>query len=77
MLDWLQAETERGSPSGLLLVDLDGFKDVNTAHGYPGGDAVLRETAVRLRRCVRTDDLVTRLGGDGSPCSPRVPRGTR
>jgi diguanylate cyclase (GGDEF)-like protein len=64
MLDWLRAETEHESPSGLLLVDLDGFKDVNTAHGYPAGDAVLRETAARLRRCVRTDDVVARLGGD-------------
>ena len=64
MLDWLSAETERDSPTGLMLVDLDGFKDVNTAHGYPAGDAVLRETAARLRRCVRTDDVVARLGGD-------------
>ena len=64
LIDWLRAETERESPTGLLLVDLDGFKDVNTAHGYPAGDAVLRETAARLRRCVRTDDVVARLGGD-------------
>jgi diguanylate cyclase (GGDEF)-like protein len=64
MLEWLSAETERGMPTGLLLVDLDGFKDVNTAHGYPAGDAVLRDTAARLRRCVRTDDVVARLGGD-------------
>jgi len=64
MLDWLSAETERESPTGLILVDLDGFKDVNTAHGYPAGDAVLCETAARLLRCVRTDDVVARLGGD-------------
>jgi diguanylate cyclase (GGDEF)-like protein len=64
MLDWLGAETDREDSTGLLLVDLDGFKDVNTAHGYPAGDAVLRETAARLRRCVRTDDVVARLGGD-------------
>jgi diguanylate cyclase (GGDEF)-like protein len=64
MIEWLEAETERGTPSGLLLVDLDSFKDVNTAHGFPAGDAVLRETAARLRRCVRTDDMVARLGGD-------------
>jgi diguanylate cyclase (GGDEF)-like protein len=64
LLEWLSAETERESPTGLLLVDLDGFKDVNTAHGYPAGDAVLRETAARLRRSVRTDDMVARLGGD-------------
>ena len=64
MLDWLSAETERESPTGLMIVDLDGFKDVNTAHGYPAGDAVLREAAARLQRCVRTDDVVARLGGD-------------
>jgi diguanylate cyclase (GGDEF)-like protein len=64
LIDWLTAETERSSPTGLILIDLDGFKDVNTAHGYPAGDAVLRETAARLRRAVRTDDMVARLGGD-------------
>jgi diguanylate cyclase (GGDEF)-like protein len=37
---------------------------VNTAHGYPAGDAVLREAAARLQHSVRTDDLVARLGGD-------------
>jgi diguanylate cyclase (GGDEF)-like protein len=37
---------------------------VNTAHGYPAGDAVLRETAARLRRAVRPEDVVARLGGD-------------
>jgi diguanylate cyclase len=64
MLEWLAVETERESPTGLMIVDLDGFKDVNTAHGYPAGDAVLRDTAARLQRCVRTDDVVARLGGD-------------
>ena len=64
MIDWLTAETRRRSPTGLLLVDLDGFKDVNTAHGYPAGDAVLRETAARLIRSVRPADVVARLGGD-------------
>jgi diguanylate cyclase (GGDEF)-like protein len=64
MLDWLMDETERQSPTGLILVDLDGFKDVNTAHGYPAGDAVLCETAARLSRAVRSTDVVARLGGD-------------
>ena len=64
MLDWLAAELQLESPTGLMLVDLDGFKDVNTAHGYPAGDAVLCDTAARLRRSVRPDDVVARLGGD-------------
>ncbi len=64
MVEWLGTELQRESPTGLILVDLDGFKDVNTAHGYPAGDAVLCETAARLRHSVRTDDVVARLGGD-------------
>jgi diguanylate cyclase (GGDEF)-like protein len=64
MLEWLGAETERESRTGLMIVDLDGFKDVNTAHGYPAGDAVLCDTAARLQHCVRTDDVVARLGAD-------------
>jgi diguanylate cyclase (GGDEF)-like protein len=64
MVDWLEAELQLESATGLLLVDLDGFKDVNTAHGYPAGDAVLRDAAARLQNCVRTDDVVARLGGD-------------
>ena len=64
MIDWLTAETGRESSTGFLLVDLDGFKDVNTAHGYPAGDAVLRETAARLIGSVRPNDVVARLGGD-------------
>ncbi len=64
MVDWLEAELQLESATGLLLVDLDGFKDVNTAHGYPAGDAVLCDAAARLRRSVRPDDVVARLGGD-------------
>jgi diguanylate cyclase (GGDEF)-like protein len=64
MIDWLTAETERESPTGLILVDLDGFKDVNTAHGYPAGDAVLCDTAARLTGAARQGDVVARLGGD-------------
>ena len=64
MVEWLGREIEREAPTGLLLVDLDGFKDVNTAHGFPAGDAVLRETAARLQHSVHTDDVVARLGGD-------------
>jgi diguanylate cyclase (GGDEF)-like protein len=64
MIQWLSEQTSRSAPVGLMLVDLDGFKDVNTVHGFPAGDAVLRETARALEHCVRADDLVARLGGD-------------
>jgi len=64
MLEWLGRHMQSGSRVGLVLVDLDGFKDVNTLHGYPAGDAVLCHTARTLESCVRTGDLVSRLGGD-------------
>jgi diguanylate cyclase (GGDEF)-like protein len=64
MLEWLGRHMERDTRVGLLLVDLDGFKDVNTLHGYPAGDAVLCRTARTLESCLRAGDLVARLGGD-------------
>jgi diguanylate cyclase (GGDEF)-like protein/PAS domain S-box-containing protein len=48
----------------VLLLDLDSFKQVNDTHGHDAGDAVLVETAKRLKSCVRTDDIAARLGGD-------------
>ena len=49
---------------GLMLVDLDEFKDANTLFGHPGGDEVLRATAQALLASARGDDMVARLGGD-------------
>lgn len=50
---------------GVLVVDLDGFKDVNDLFGHDVGDAVLGTVARRLESVTRSDDdLVARLGGD-------------
>lgn len=48
----------------LLLLDLDGFKPINDAHGHDAGDAVLVEIAKRLQSITRSEDVVGRLGGD-------------
>ena len=52
------------SAVGLLLLDLDGFKDVNDGIGHDAGDVVLQEVARRVRAVLRRGDEVARLGGD-------------
>ena len=54
---------ERGT-TAVLFVDLDGFKQINDAHGHAAGDAVLVEVARRLRATVRPGDTIARQGGD-------------
>jgi diguanylate cyclase (GGDEF)-like protein len=56
--------TRQGETAAVLLIDLDGFKQVNDTRGHPAGDALLRDVADRLRHCVSGNDTVIRLGGD-------------
>ena len=49
---------------GVLIVDIDHFKNVNDEHGHLAGDAVLREVAVRLAQAMRTEDALGRWGGE-------------
>lgn len=51
-------------PATLLMIDLDGFKDVNDTLGHTLGDAILREVTHRLQNLVSNSDLVARIGGD-------------
>ncbi|MCC3277265.1 EAL domain-containing protein [Arthrobacter sp. zg-Y20] len=48
----------------MLMIDLDGFKDINDSFGHNAGDRVLQEVAVRLLRAVPPRSTVARLGGD-------------
>ena len=50
--------------SSLLVLDLDGFKNVNDTFGHPTGDEVLIAIAERIRATTRPDDVSARLGGD-------------
>lgn len=53
-----------GHMPNLLLLDLDNFKGVNDTFGHLIGDEVLIATAKRLKQCVRSEDVVARIGGD-------------
>lgn len=53
-----------GRPIGVLICDLDDFKDVNDTLGHPAGDQLLRELAGRFSVALRATDTVARIGGD-------------
>ncbi len=48
----------------LLLIDLDQFKRVNDTFGHEGGDILLEQASMRMKTCLRTEDLVARFGSD-------------
>ncbi len=66
--DLLLLEVQRARrmeyPVGLILMDLDHFKQVNDLHGHPMGDAALRQVAEQLRLRLRRTDVVGRVGGE-------------
>ena len=67
-LDHLEQEIRKAQRNkqliAVLFLDLDLFKEVNDTLGHDVGDKLLKETADRLRSCVRDSDIVARLGGD-------------
>lgn len=60
----LKHYVEDNSNGAIILIDLDGFKAINDAHGHLAGDYLLVEVAKRLKNITRDTDLVSRIGGD-------------
>ena len=54
----------RGKAIGLIMCDLDYFKQVNDTYGHNAGDIVLKETSQVIRQSVRESDIVIRFGGE-------------
>lgn len=63
--DTLVASTmRRATRVGILMCDMDFFKEVNDTYGHETGDVVLIKTAEVLKSCVRASDMVIRYGGE-------------
>jgi diguanylate cyclase (GGDEF)-like protein len=60
----LKRAPEEKSPLGLLLLDIDHFKNYNDTNGHLAGAEALKTVALLLKRSVREDDLVARYGGE-------------
>ncbi|MBC7919418.1 MAG: GGDEF domain-containing protein [Rhodoferax sp.] len=63
-LDGSGGRRENDNPDGLMILDIDHFKNINDTLGHAGGDTVLVEIAKRLRTTVRDTDMVIRWGGE-------------
>jgi diguanylate cyclase (GGDEF)-like protein/PAS domain S-box-containing protein len=60
----LAASKRSGQYSALFFMDLDNFKPLNDLYGHAVGDLLLIEAASRLKRLMRAEDTVARIGGD-------------
>ena len=60
----VSASEQLGEMFGLIMIDVDHFKDINDTLGHDAGDALLKRLADMLRHAFRADDTVARLGGD-------------
>lgn len=62
--DEVERSQRYGTPLSLLVVDLDGLKAINDRHGHKAGDAAIQTVARSISKCVRTNDVPARVGGD-------------
>lgn len=64
LMQTLAGSKRSGCYNALIFLDLDNFKPVNDRHGHAVGDLLLVEVAGRLKRLMRAEDTVARIGGD-------------
>ena len=57
-------QAKRSASAALLMLDIDHFKQINDSYGHPVGDALLTQTAQRLRSTAPDRATLARLGGD-------------
>ena len=60
----LSVAMRRDRAAALMVLDLDGFKEINDAFGHAYGDAMLRRVSMRMSMALREYDLIARTGGD-------------
>jgi diguanylate cyclase (GGDEF)-like protein len=60
----LDQHSKCGTPFGIMLADVDEFKNINDTHGHVAGDAALVTVAKTLSGCFRASDVLGRWGGD-------------
>ncbi len=66
--DLLESEEQRckryGHPAGVLMIDVDGLKELNDVQGHEAGDQLLKQAAQVIRQSLRREDIAARIGGD-------------
>jgi diguanylate cyclase (GGDEF)-like protein len=75
LLEMIEKAQQTGANFGLIYVDLDDFKLVNDMYGHHIGDLYLQEVSLRMKRQLRTGDVLGRLGGDEFAALVTVVRG--
>ena len=63
-MDHLRDCWEKRGPLGVVMLDLDHFKEINDQFGHGVGDMVLEAVATRWQRCTRSGDQLYRMGGE-------------
>lgn len=56
--------SKQGSHMALLMIDIDYFKSINDTYGHQAGDVVLQSIAMKLKKLLRSEDYIFRMGGE-------------